>query len=286
MMRIVRILSVLLVIMGLVVQAHGAEHPDKLYETGKYEEAQAAYEQLGLDNPKDIRYRYNRGCAAYQNQDYQSALAAFSSVYRRADNDETRFKAVFNLGNSAFQSGDLTHAVEYYRQAIVLDPENEDARYNLEFAMTELEKQKNAQQQQGQDRQNNESQSGQSLRQEGQEGSDQDQNREDSGQDQNQQQGQEQQDRAREQQGQQDQDRLNRQSSETEQSRDLSGDLGSASPMQSDAMQEEAQNLQAETLDKKKAEALLDNVREDRAKFLRLRVPEDKRRGVASGKYW
>lgn len=278
MMRIVRIFSGLLVILGLIVQAHGAEHPDELYETGKYEEAQAGYEQLGLDNPKDIRYRYNRGCAAYQNQDYQSSMAAFSSVYRRADNDETRFNSVFNLGNSAFQAGDLAHAVEYYRQAIVLNPENEDARYNLEFALTELEKRKNAQQQQDQDQQGNESQKGQPQSREGQDGSESD---EPSGQDQNQQQ-----DQAQEQQGQQDQDQLNRQSSEPEQPRDLSGDLRSARSMQSDAVQDEVQNIKAETLDKKKAEALLDNVREDRSKFLRLRVPEDKRRGVASGKYW
>ena len=39
-------------------------------------------------------------------------------------------------------------------------------------------------------------------------------------------------------------------------------------------------------LDRKKAEALLDNLKEDRSRFLRFQIPEDKRRGVKSGKDW
>jgi hypothetical protein len=39
-------------------------------------------------------------------------------------------------------------------------------------------------------------------------------------------------------------------------------------------------------LDKKKAEALLDNLQEDRSRFLQFQIPEDKRTGVTSGKDW
>jgi hypothetical protein len=39
-------------------------------------------------------------------------------------------------------------------------------------------------------------------------------------------------------------------------------------------------------LDRKKAEALLDNLKEDRSKFLRFQIPEDKKQGVPSGKDW
>ncbi len=38
--------------------------------------------------------------------------------------------------------------------------------------------------------------------------------------------------------------------------------------------------------DKKKAEALLDNIKEDRSRFLRFQVPKDKEHGVESGKDW
>jgi len=39
-------------------------------------------------------------------------------------------------------------------------------------------------------------------------------------------------------------------------------------------------------MDRKKAEALLDNVKEDRSKYLELQTPKGKRRGVLSGKDW
>jgi hypothetical protein len=39
-------------------------------------------------------------------------------------------------------------------------------------------------------------------------------------------------------------------------------------------------------LDRKKAEALLDNLEEDRSRFLRFQIPEDKKQGVQSGKDW
>ena len=42
----------------------------------------------------------------------------------------------------------------------------------------------------------------------------------------------------------------------------------------------------AAIMDKKKAEALLDNMKEDPAKFFRYRIPKDKREGVKSGKNW
>jgi hypothetical protein len=39
-------------------------------------------------------------------------------------------------------------------------------------------------------------------------------------------------------------------------------------------------------IDKKKAEALLDNIKEDRSRFLQFLVPKEKRQGVESGKDW
>ena len=45
-----------------------AEQPDDLYREGKFSEAEKAYTKADMDNPRDIRYRYNRGCAAFQNK--------------------------------------------------------------------------------------------------------------------------------------------------------------------------------------------------------------------------
>jgi Ca-activated chloride channel family protein len=69
--------SILLLFLSFA-QGECAENPDELYEQGRFAEAAEAYANRDMDNPKDIRYRYNRGCADYQASDFKGAMAAFS----------------------------------------------------------------------------------------------------------------------------------------------------------------------------------------------------------------
>ena len=122
--------------------AAAADPPDKLYRQGRYEEAQKAYVKADMDHPRDIRYRYNLGCTAFQSGQYKEAGAAFASVMRRAKDNNVRFKAAYNLGNTAFKQGDYASASEYYKKALVAHPDSEDARYNLELSLRAIEKMK------------------------------------------------------------------------------------------------------------------------------------------------
>ena len=123
-------------------RAQAAEDPDQLFRKGRFAEAEKAYADLDIDHPKDVRYRYNRGCAAYQKGDYEAAIAAFSSASVRAGDDAMRFKSTYNLGNAVFQKGDFAAAADLYRNALRLNPASEDARHNLELSLRKLEQQK------------------------------------------------------------------------------------------------------------------------------------------------
>ena len=64
---------------------------------------------------------------------------------------------------------------------------------------------------------------------------------------------------------------------------DLSGNLQSqAVPKEPEDSSESAKA----TMDRAKAEALLENIEEDRSKYLRFQLPPEKRGGVQSGKDW
>lgn len=117
-----------------------AERPDELYRQGRYEEAEAAYAKADMDYPRDIRYRYNRGCAAFQNGQFKEAAAAFSSVLRRAKDNNIRFRAAYNLGNTTFKQEDFASAAAYYKEALAANPASEDARHNLELSLRALKK--------------------------------------------------------------------------------------------------------------------------------------------------
>jgi len=267
----------------LANRVSAADNPDELYRQGRFKEAEAAYARSDMDNPKDTRYRYNRGCAAYQNSDYQGALAAFSSVLRRAKDNEMRFKATYNLGNVAFKQGDFQSAVAYYRQSILYNPVSEDAQHNLELALRELEKQEKDKT----DAQKGPSQKDSDQKQEKGQGSEADKKgdgtdkkSEEKGPDQKSAQAQDQ----RDEKGQPDTGKGERPKEESPQ--DLSGELKALQPMPADKGEEKAPDQAGSALDRKKAEALLDNLKEDRSRFLRFRVPQEKKHGVPSGKDW
>jgi Ca-activated chloride channel homolog len=267
--------------------ALAAENPDELYKQGRFEEAEKAYSRSDMDNPKDIRYRYNRGCAAYQNSDFKGAVAAFSSVLRRSDNEEIQFKAAYNLGNTAFKAGNFESAVEQYKEALLLNPENEDAKYNLELALRELEKLKNKKnQEQNKEGQKNPGQS----KDKGENSSSKDkkedaEQKQDQGQDQKNSKDKEKSGRQKDNQEKNHERPDEGQKTEQDMARDLSGQL---KPLQAMPEQDEDQPLDqpGAMLDRKKAEALLDNLEEDRSRFLRFQIPEDKKQGVRSGKDW
>ncbi|UCF84564.1 MAG: tetratricopeptide repeat protein [Desulfobacteraceae bacterium] len=266
--------------------AQAEENPDELYRQGRFGEAEKAYALSDMDNPKDIRYRYNRGCSAYQNSDFNGARAAFSSVFRRTENEEIQFKAAYNLGNTAFKENDFESAVAQYKEALLSNPESEDAKYNLELSLRELEKLKKKTEEQKKEGQKTPDQSkdeGDSSKSgEKAEGPDQKQSEA-----QDQKNGKAQKEPDKQEAGKQEKDERpdEGQKAEQESPKDLSGEL---TPLQ--AMPEQGKDQTPEQvgamLDRKKAEALLDNLNEDRSRFLRFQIPEDKKRGVQSGKDW
>lgn len=272
--------------------AKGAEDPDELYREGRFAEAQKIYARSDMDYPKDLKYRYNRGCADYQASDYKGAMAAFSSVLKRAEDKEIRFRAAYNLGNAAFKQGDAASAAEYYRQAIRIDPTQEHARHNLELALRTLEAQKNEKEEKekssGQEEDRKDSQK-EGEKDKGKEKPSPDDSSEKDGDPEkkpdienaadNPEEPEQQDEGERPGQG---QDRR----PDDESPKDLSGDLKPREALPEPSEEPEGGPPAVSSMDKKKAEALLNNVTEDRAKFLRFQMPEGKQRGVVSGKDW
>ena len=267
-------------IYGLIIssQAVATENPDELYNQGRFSEAEKAYAQKDMDKPKDIRYRYNRGCAAYQNSDFQGAGAAFSSVLRRSEDEQVQFRAFYNLGNTSFKHGDFKAAIEQYRQAIMCNPESEDARYNLELSLREMEKLKKKKDQDKQDQKKDKKKQSETGKKDKKESSSK------KGSDRKSPHEKDKKDWPKS--GKKNDDRRDGgQKAEKQETKDFSGELKPIREMQGEQEDDQSTDPAGDTLDRKKAEALLENLREDRSRFLRFQVSKDKKH-VPSGKDW
>jgi Ca-activated chloride channel homolog len=121
---------------------------------GNFKEAEVDY-MKGLErSPESIRGQYNLGGALYKQENFEDAARIYGSVGSRDIDANTRADAFYNLGNTFLKSQKLNEAIESYKNALRLNPRDEDARYNLEYARRlQQEQQQNQQddQQQGQD---------------------------------------------------------------------------------------------------------------------------------------
>ena len=260
----------------------GETGPDELYRQGKYAEARDVYSRLDMDNPGDVRFRYNKGCAAYQAGDYDAAGAAFKSVLHRARSDDMKFRTLYNLGNTAFRQGDFSSAAGYYKDAIVLDPDSSDARYNLELALAAGEKQQQSSEDEpGGDQKDGSQQEKASDNGRKQDGSD-DGKAGDSQGDQSEKDA-EKNARDQEKSGEGTEESQTAGSDEGEEQEDLSGELSGPQQGSTGTMQPDRGETGGSSMDEQRSEALLDNITEDRSRLYRH---ERGRSGPASGKDW
>ncbi len=139
----------------------------KAYESGEYDKAQEQFTEAELKCPECPEIAYNRGLASYRQRDFAAAREFFNSALQTRDLD-LEAKAKYNLGNVAYSEAlekmsDLKESIElarsaifHYRDALELNPKDEDARANIEIAQLLikdlLDKQK--QEQEKQDQQN------------------------------------------------------------------------------------------------------------------------------------
>lgn len=119
------------------------------YERGNHPEALRDFEGAAHARPDDPTLRFNLADGLYKNGRYDEAATLFRAL---GSDPAAPFApaARFNLGNSLYQKKDYPGAVEAYRDALRLTPDDEDARRNLELALRALKEQKEEQKRQQQ----------------------------------------------------------------------------------------------------------------------------------------
>jgi tetratricopeptide (TPR) repeat protein len=73
------------------------------------------------------------GLTAYQNNEFDVAIAAFSTI---ADSGVENAALFYNLGNAYLKNDQLGPAVLWYERALKLDPSDPDLRFNLDYALS------------------------------------------------------------------------------------------------------------------------------------------------------
>jgi tetratricopeptide (TPR) repeat protein len=113
-----------------------------------WEASVEAYEQAQQEAPELAEPYYNAGNAYYRKQEYGSAQQNIENALRTAEG-VLPGQANFNLGNTQFQAEEFESAIEAYKETLRLDPDDQDAKYNLELALLQLQQEQPGQQPEG-----------------------------------------------------------------------------------------------------------------------------------------
>lgn len=107
------------------------------YAAADYDGAIAAYATAAAQAPGRGEVHYNAGNAFNRKGEFASAL----EETRRSlpsDNRALVAKAEYALGNHHVATGDLREAAEAYKRALLADPDDADAKHNLELVLAML----------------------------------------------------------------------------------------------------------------------------------------------------
>ena len=103
------------------------------YKNKKFEEAKSYYEQILLAKENDAAASLGLGASQYQLGDIPNAAKSFEEALK-SNNTNVQDRAYYNLGNSLYSQQKMEESIAYFRKALELNPNDDDAKFNYELA--------------------------------------------------------------------------------------------------------------------------------------------------------
>ena len=184
----------LALLVALLATACAPSKAEKLNNEGNddfakqaFQDALVAYQTAQIEDPELAEPYYNAANALYRQGAYADALKQMEMALSYTDKEALAQAGYYNQGNSFYNQQDLQSAVDFYTQALLINPDDQDAKYNLELALQQLQQQQQNQEQQNEDQQQedqqnqDESQDGQSQEDQQDQGDQQQEDQQDQG---------------------------------------------------------------------------------------------------------
>jgi tetratricopeptide (TPR) repeat protein len=113
------------------------------YKKEEYEKAANLYKQAAEKTPRNSTTQYNLGNAMYKKTKVDESVAAYDNAIANTNDATLKSKSFYNKGVVLQNSKNLQGCVDAYKNALKLNPNDDDARQNLQKALQQLkEKQK------------------------------------------------------------------------------------------------------------------------------------------------
>jgi Ca-activated chloride channel family protein len=152
------ILSLIFVSMHLLANSQNANSTirrgNDAYNNKKFKDAEIDYKSAVTKDAKSFAGNYNLGNAYYKQENLEEAGKQYMQSAGTTKDAVEQSKAYYNLGNTYLKQEKYQESVDAYKMALRQNPKDDDARYNLAYALTKLKAQQQKNNQQDKNKQN------------------------------------------------------------------------------------------------------------------------------------
>ena len=113
---------------------------NKLYNKGKYTDAEVKYREGLSKDKKSVESTYNLANTLYKQKKYAKAAQEYEKAASLVKSDDSKKASTIyhNLGNSHFRTEEYAKSIDAYKKALKNNPKDNDTRYNLALAQKRL----------------------------------------------------------------------------------------------------------------------------------------------------
>lgn len=127
----------------------------KAYQEKAYDKAYNLYQKAQKGAPKDLSFSDEMAQSAYKARKFDLAEKHYNESISKAKSKTAKLRNYHNLGNAQMKQKKYNEAISSYKNALKINPNDQQTKYNLSEALRNKKEQQNKQNQQNQKQQQN-----------------------------------------------------------------------------------------------------------------------------------
>jgi len=117
------------------------------YNGKKYNDSEVDFKKGLEKDSKNFNAIFNLGDSHYKQGRYDEAMKSFQLALKNTNDNDYKAKTYHNIGNSLLKTEKYQESIDAYKNALKLNPNDQETKYNLSYALNMLKQQKEQKQQ-------------------------------------------------------------------------------------------------------------------------------------------
>ncbi len=138
---------IILFLSFMAMESVAAQETEKVIQKGndfykqqQYQQAEIAYNEAIEKDPSNPVAKYNRSITVHKQGRPDEAVKSFDDLAFKSEDRDIKAKSYYNKGAILSSQKKLEESIAEYKNALRLDPNDQQARENLQKALIELKK--------------------------------------------------------------------------------------------------------------------------------------------------